>query len=180
MHLVVVHISKLMGALSRYSNHLHPHLTMIRAIRLNSASPFARCARILPLTRHAIQGPKIAFASYSTSTDVTEIRDMEMFTKFTDAEKPSIVDFYATWCGPCKAIAPVFDKLAKAVPEAQFARVDVDEAHDVAGRNNITAMPTILFFKHGEITNTIIGADLQKLVKLIEETTGVDVKSRKL
>lgn len=111
---------------------------------------------------------------------MTEIRDLELFAAFTDSQKPSIVDFYATWCGPCKAIAPVFDKLAGAVPEAQFARVDVDEAPDVAGQNGVTAMPTILFFKDGKETGKIVGADLQKLIQLIQTNTGVDVKTRKL
>lgn len=103
-----------------------------------------------------------------------------MFAKFVNSEKPSVIDFYATWCGPCKAIAPIFDKIAAAVPEAQFARVDVDEAQDVAGKNEISAMPTILFFKNGKQSGKIVGADLQQLVKLIEENTGVDIKSRKL
>ncbi|KAL6014422.1 hypothetical protein ACI3LY_003718 [Candidozyma auris] len=123
---------------------------------------------------------RLRLASYSTEPTITELRDTEMFAKFVNSEKPSVIDFYATWCGPCKAIAPIFDKIAAAVPEAQFARVDVDEAQDVAGKNEISAMPTILFFKNGEQSGKIVGADLQQLVKLIEENTGVDIKSRKL
>lgn len=148
-----------------------------------SSRPSAQyLARSRVPSKLASQGLRSSIALYSTNngTPVTEIRDLELFAAFTDSQKPSIVDFYATWCGPCKAIAPVFDKLAGAVPEAQFARVDVDEAPDVAGQNGVTAMPTILFFKDGKETGKIVGADLQKLIQLIQTNTGVDVKTRKL
>lgn len=104
---------------------------------------------------------------------------MQQFTKLIDnKEKVSVVDFYATWCGPCKAIAPIFDALAQKVPEAQFARVDVDNAEDVAREYGITAMPTILFFQNGEKVDTIVGANPPKLVKLIQEYSGIDATLR--
>lgn len=115
----------------------------------------------------------------TANAPVTEIRDLPQFATFVgNQSKVSVVDFYATWCGPCKAIAPVFDALAEKVPEAQFARVDVDGAEDVAAEYGITAMPTILFFQDGQKVDTIVGANLPKLVKLIEDYSGVDVKLR--
>lgn len=141
----------------------------------------------LAASRNLAQGAKNTFArstfrssiaQYSHAPPVTEIQDVKHFVKFTDSEVPSVIDFYATWCGPCKAISPVFDKLAHAIPEAQFARVDVDIAHEVAIANEITAMPTLKLFKHGKETGKIVGADLQQLVKLIQEATDVDVKLR--
>lgn len=124
--------------------------------------------------------PSVNLARFnSTGTaPVTEIRDLTEFAKFVGTKKVSVVDFYATWCGPCKAIAPVFDALAQKVPEAQFARVDVDAAETVAGEYGITAMPTILFFQDGEKVDTIVGANLPKLVKLIEQYSGADVQLR--
>lgn len=121
---------------------------------------------------------KFARFNSTSSAPVTEITDLPQFASFVDNKKVSIVDFYAIWCGPCKAIAPVFDALALRVPEAQFARVDVDAAETVAAEYGITAMPTILFFQEGEKVDTIVGANLPKLVKLIEQYSGVDVKLR--
>lgn len=146
-------------------------------LRFASIRPLAQSASRIGFMRSAM---RTSIAHYSNGTPVTEITDLEQFAKFTDSETPSVIDFYATWCGPCKAISPIFDKLAHAIPEAQFARVDVDIAHEVAIANEITAMPTLKLFKHGEETGKIVGADLQKLIQLIQESTGVDVKQRKL
>lgn len=96
----------------------------------------------------------------------------------SNKEKVAVVDFYATWCGPCKAIAPIFEALAEKVPEVQFARVDVDRAEAVAAEYGITAMPTILFFLGGEKVDTVVGANVPKIVKLIEEYSGADVRLR--
>lgn len=112
------------------------------------------------------------------NSSVIEATDLKNFTKLINESKPTVVDFYATWCGPCKAIAPVFDALAQKVPEAQFVRVDVDSAEDVAREYGITAMPTLMVFKDGENQGKIIGANLPRLVSLIEEQTGVDAKTR--
>lgn len=113
------------------------------------------------------------------NSSVAEITDLQQFNKIVgNKPKLSVVDFYATWCGPCKAIAPVFDALATKVPEVEFARVDVDRAEDVAREYAITAMPTILFFQEGEKVDTIVGANLPKLVQLIEQYSGLDIKKR--
>lgn len=125
----------------------------------------------------AISGARFRnFARFNSS--VIEAADLKNFTKLINETKPTVVDFYATWCGPCKAIAPVFDALAQKVPEAQFVRVDVDAAEDVAREYGITAMPTLMIFKDGEKQGKIIGANLPKLVSMIEEHTGVDAKTR--
>lgn len=119
--------------------------------------------------------PTMAVRFNSTAKpSVIEIKDMKQFTSVTNDKKPSFIDFYATWCGPCKAIAPVYDKLASLVPEANFGRVDVDIANDVAGANEITAMPTIALFKDAKEVERIVGADLPRLVALIKEHTGND------
>jgi thioredoxin 1 len=76
-----------------------------------------------------------------------------------------VIDFYATWCGPCKKIAPVFEKLAQVYPSIVFLKVDVDESAEVAEKFEIQAMPTFLFIKDGRIVKRIEGADL----RLMEE-----------
>lgn len=76
-----------------------------------------------------------------------------------------VIDFFATWCGPCKTIAPVFEKLAQIYPSISFLKVDVDESAELAEKFEIQAMPTFLFLKDGRIVKRIEGADL----RLMEE-----------
>ncbi|MBQ1960360.1 MAG: thioredoxin [Akkermansia sp.] len=72
---------------------------------------------------------------------------------------PVVVDFWATWCGPCKMISPIVDQVAKEVAGvAKVGKVNVDEASALATRYNIRSIPTLLFFKNGEVVDTIMGA----------------------
>jgi thioredoxin 1 len=70
-----------------------------------------------------------------------------------------MVDFWAEWCGPCKAIAPVLDDLTReAGGRVTLAKVNVDENHGLAARYGIRSIPTILFVKHGKVVDQVIGA----------------------
>jgi len=69
-----------------------------------------------------------------------------------------VVDFYADWCGPCKMMAPVFDEAqAEYEGKALFCKVNVDECRDIAMSNSIMSIPTLLFFKDGEIKDRVSG-----------------------
>lgn len=68
-----------------------------------------------------------------------------------------IVDFFATWCGPCKILAPVVEKMAEAHPEVHFYKVDVDEESDLASRFNIMSVPTLLYMKAGTVLSRSSG-----------------------
>lgn len=115
------------------------------------------------------------------SSKVVEITSLKHFqTVIGNKSKLSIVDFYATWCGPCKAIAPVFEKLAEKIPEVDFARVDVDQAGDVAQEYAVNAMPTFIMFQDGEKVEAIVGADLRKIFKGIQKYGGVDLVEKGL
>lgn len=74
-----------------------------------------------------------------------------------------VIDFFATWCGPCKKIAPVFEKLAEVYPSIAFLKVDVDESGDLAELYEVQAMPTFVFLKNGIIVKRIEGADLRAM-----------------
>lgn len=84
----------------------------------------------------------------------------ETFEKVVlQADKLVMVDFWATWCGPCKIIGPVVEELAKEYEgKVTFAKVNTDENPDLASRYNIRGIPTLMFFKNGQIVDQLIGA----------------------
>ncbi|KAK4239572.1 hypothetical protein C8A03DRAFT_32334 [Achaetomium macrosporum] len=124
---------------------------------------------------------------------VQHITSLESLSSLTSTHKYLILDFTAVWCPPCKAIAPLFGKLAKefAVPNVlAFAKVDVDEVPDVASKFGVTAMPTFVFLVDGEAKGVpveavaaggsvskddqgrvvqIRGADARNLVSVVQE-----------
>ncbi|MCL2574741.1 MAG: thioredoxin [Defluviitaleaceae bacterium] len=75
------------------------------------------------------------------------------------SEMPVVVDFFATWCGPCKLIAPVLDQLAEEFDgTAKIVKLDVDQAKEIAIEYGVKSVPTLIFFKDGEIADKVVGA----------------------
>lgn len=73
-------------------------------------------------------------------------------------DKPVLVDFWAPWCGPCKAIAPILDELAAEMGDkVSIGKVNVDENQEIAGKYGIRAIPTLLIFQGGEMKEQIVG-----------------------
>ncbi|MGP3702618.1 MAG: thioredoxin [Candidatus Bathyarchaeota archaeon] len=94
----------------------------------------------------------------------------ENFQLFVDTHKLVVVDFWATWCPPCRIIAPIIDKLAKQYAgKVVFAKVDVDQNPKTASMYNITAIPTLVFLKNGVEVERIIGALPESEVKQVIE-----------
>jgi thioredoxin 1 len=87
-----------------------------------------------------------------------------------DANVLVVIDFYATWCGPCRTISPKLESFAATYAgKMQAYKVDVDELDDVAEREEISAMPTFLFYKGGSRVDIVVGASESKLMATIEK-----------
>lgn len=78
-----------------------------------------------------------------------------------------VVDFTATWCGPCRIISPVFVELSRRFPEIFFLKVDVDELRDVAQEWAVEAMPTFIFIKEGKAVDKVVGARKDELERKV-------------
>lgn len=87
------------------------------------------------------------------------INSVDFEQEVISSDVPVVVDFFATWCGPCKMIAPVLDQLADEFQgQAKVVKLDVDQAKETATQYNIRTVPTLLFFKDGEIVDKVVGA----------------------
>ncbi|KAI9109625.1 hypothetical protein QN277_027716 [Acacia crassicarpa] len=91
----------------------------------------------------------------------------EQLQKGNDSKKLIVVDFTASWCGPCRFIAPVLAELAKKYPGVTFLKVDVDELKTVAQDWAVEAMPTFVFLKEGKIVDRVVGAKKEELLQTI-------------
>ena len=92
------------------------------------------------------------------SDKITELDSSNFDSAVSDASVPVVVDFWAPWCGPCKAIAPILDELAEELGDTvKIYKVNVDNNSDIAGKFEIRAIPTILLFKDGQVAENIVG-----------------------
>ena len=95
--------------------------------------------------------------------------DSNFESEILNSGKTCLVDFFATWCGPCKMMSPVIDEIADENPDIVVGKVDVDEAEDTAARFGIMSIPTIMVFKGGELAETFVGVtDKERILAAIK------------
>jgi thioredoxin 1 len=89
---------------------------------------------------------------------VRDVTDASFETDVLRAAGPVVVDFWAPWCGPCRAVHPILEQLADDNPAVEFVRVDIDENPSYASRYGVLSIPTVILFEGGEPRETVVGA----------------------
>ncbi|KAG8167954.1 hypothetical protein KVR01_003643 [Diaporthe batatas] len=125
-----------------------------------SSTPLSTSARIT-LAR--------SFHSTLPKMTVHNIESASAFKETIASNPVVVVDWFATWCGPCKLIAPQIAKWSQSMPAIHFAKVDVDALPDLAQEYSVRAMPTFHIFKDGEKVDEYVSANPPALLKVIEK-----------
>jgi thioredoxin 1 len=89
---------------------------------------------------------------------VKEITDATFEQEVLQSEKPVVVDFWAPWCGPCRAVTPILEQLSADQDRVLFTSVNIDESPEYASRYNVLSIPTAILFENGEPKETVVGA----------------------
>lgn len=76
-----------------------------------------------------------------------------------------VIDFHATWCGPCKVLSPILEELEEEVENVQFVKLDVDQFPEIAGANQVMGVPTVVILKDGEVKERFVGVQPKETIK---------------
>jgi thioredoxin 1 len=87
-----------------------------------------------------------------------DITDASFEQDVLQADRPVVVDFWAPWCGPCRAVTPVLEQIAGETDKVEFVKLNIDDNPAVASRYDVLSIPTVILFSAGEAKETIIGA----------------------
>ncbi len=93
------------------------------------------------------------------SDKIVTVTDQSFETDVLKSETPVLVDFWATWCGPCRAVAPTLDEIAEEMDgQVRIAKVNVDENQQIAYQFQVSSIPTFILFKNGQMADRMMGA----------------------
>lgn len=103
----------------------------------------------------------VMFNGFQIKFMAIKVTEANFQSEVIDSDQPVLVDFWAEWCGPCKMIGPILDQLSIEIEgQAKVAKVNVDDARELAVKYNVRSIPLLLFFKNGEVKDQIVGANV--------------------
>lgn len=100
---------------------------------------------------------------------VIEVTSQNFEEEVLKSEKPVLIDFYATWCGPCKILSPIVEEAAKEKENVKFVKIDIDKTEDIAMQYQVMSIPTLVLIQNGEEKDRVVGIlDKNQILDFIE------------
>ena len=101
--------------------------------------------------------------------EVIKITSENFENEVLKSQKPVLLDFFATWCGPCKMVAPIVEEIASEHPEYTIGKIDVDDEGEIAASFGIVSIPTLVVIKKGAITDRAVGyREKDEILKMLQ------------
>ena len=97
--------------------------------------------------------------------NVVTLTDDNFDTEVNASDKPVLVDYWATWCGPCKILSPILEELQGEMNDVEFVKLDVDQFPEISGANQVMGVPTVVILKDGEIKERFVGVQPKEVIK---------------
>ena len=89
----------------------------------------------------------------------------EEYEQLKESKSTVVIDFHATWCGPCKILSPILEELQDEMEDVEFVKLDVDQFPEISGANQVMGVPTVVILKDGEIKERFVGVQPKEVIK---------------
>ena len=89
----------------------------------------------------------------------------EEYSEIVNSSNPVVIDFHATWCGPCKVLSPILEELDDEIEGVEVVKLDVDQHPQIAGQNQVMGVPTVVILKDGEVKDRFVGVQPKEVIK---------------